>query len=97
MFTATEAEAAAILTAFEHGDEFAPAVELRRRFPGVTDNAEGARMRPDYRRMEAADVALGRAESAAAGLQETLRGTRAGAGWLIIGVTAGDTFSHSPQ
>jgi hypothetical protein len=40
MFTATEAEAAAIRTAFEQGGEFAAAVELRRLFPGVTDNAE---------------------------------------------------------
>ena len=32
--------AAAIRTAFEQGGEFAAAVELRRLFPGVTDNAE---------------------------------------------------------
>jgi hypothetical protein len=40
MFAVTEAEAAAIRTAFEQGGEFAAAVELRRLFPGVTDNAE---------------------------------------------------------
>jgi len=40
MFTVTEAEAAAIRTAFDQGGEFAAAVELRRLFPGVTDNAE---------------------------------------------------------
>ena len=40
MFAVTEAEAAAIRTAFERGGEFAAAVELRRLFPGVTDNAE---------------------------------------------------------
>ena len=40
MFTVTEAEAAAIRAAFERGGEFAAAVELRRLFPGVTDNAE---------------------------------------------------------
>jgi hypothetical protein len=40
MFTVTEAEAAAIRAAFEQGGEFAAAVELRRLFPGVTDNAE---------------------------------------------------------
>jgi hypothetical protein len=39
MFTVTEAEAAAIRTAFDQGGEFAAAVELRRLFPGVTDNA----------------------------------------------------------
>ena len=40
MFVVTEAEAAAIRTAFEQGGEFAAAVELRRLFPGVVDNAE---------------------------------------------------------
>jgi hypothetical protein len=40
MFSVTEAEAAAIRTAFEQGGEFAAAVELRRLFPGVTDNAK---------------------------------------------------------
>jgi hypothetical protein len=40
MFTVTEAEAAAIRTAFEKGGELSAAVELRRLFPGVTDNAE---------------------------------------------------------
>jgi hypothetical protein len=40
MFTVTEAEAAAIRTAFEQHGEFAAAVELRRLFPGVTDLAE---------------------------------------------------------
>ena len=40
MFTATEAEAAAIRAAFNQGGEWAAAIELRRLFPGVTDNAE---------------------------------------------------------
>jgi hypothetical protein len=40
MFTVTEAEAAAIRTAFDQGGEFAAALEVRRRFPGVIDNAE---------------------------------------------------------
>jgi hypothetical protein len=40
MFTVTEMEAAAIRAAFEQGGEFAAAAELRRLFPGVTDNAE---------------------------------------------------------
>ena len=38
--TVTEAEAAAIRTAFDQGGEFAAAVELRRPFPGFNDNAE---------------------------------------------------------
>ena len=40
MFVVTEAEAAAIRTAFEQGGELAAALELRRLFPGVTDMAE---------------------------------------------------------
>jgi hypothetical protein len=40
MFVVSEAEAAAIRAAFDHGGELAAAVELRRLFPGVTDNAE---------------------------------------------------------
>jgi hypothetical protein len=40
MFAVTEAEAAAIRTAFDQGGEFAAALELCRLFPGVTDNAE---------------------------------------------------------
>jgi hypothetical protein len=40
MFTVTKAEAAAIRAAFERGGEFAAAIELRRLFPGVTDNVE---------------------------------------------------------
>ena len=40
MFVVTEAEATAIRTAFDQGGELAAAVELRRLFPGVTDNAQ---------------------------------------------------------
>jgi hypothetical protein len=40
MFVVSEAEAAAIRAAFDHGGELAAAVELRRLFPGITDNAE---------------------------------------------------------
>ena len=36
----SEAEAAAIRSAFNRGGELSAAVELRRLFPGVTDNAE---------------------------------------------------------
>ena len=40
MFVVTEADAAAIRVVFEQHGEFAAAVELRRLFPGVLDNAE---------------------------------------------------------
>ena len=40
MFAVTEAEATAIRTAFDRGGELSAAVELRRLFPGGTDNAQ---------------------------------------------------------
>ncbi len=40
MFVVTEAEAAAIRTAFEQRGELSAAVELRRLFPAVTDTAQ---------------------------------------------------------
>jgi hypothetical protein len=39
MFVVTEADAAAIKEAYETGGELSAAVELRRRFPGIIDNA----------------------------------------------------------
>jgi hypothetical protein len=38
MFVITEADAVAIRTTFEQRGEFAAAIELRRLFPGITDN-----------------------------------------------------------
>jgi hypothetical protein len=40
MFVVSEAKAAAIRAAFEQRGELAAAVELRRLFPGVTDNVQ---------------------------------------------------------
>jgi hypothetical protein len=40
MFVVNEAEAAAIRTAFDRGGELSAAVELRRLFPGITDNSQ---------------------------------------------------------
>ena len=40
MFAVTEAEAAQIRDAYDSGGEFTAAVELRRIFPGITDNAK---------------------------------------------------------
>jgi hypothetical protein len=39
MFTVSNSEAAAIRDAYERSGELAAAVELRRLFPGITDNA----------------------------------------------------------
>jgi hypothetical protein len=40
MFIVSEADAAAIRAAFDQGGELSAAVELRRLFPGVIDNAQ---------------------------------------------------------
>ncbi len=39
MFMVNEVDAAAIRTAFQEGGELSAAIEVRRRFPGITDNA----------------------------------------------------------
>jgi hypothetical protein len=40
MIVLTELDAAAIRAAFDQDGEFVAALELRRRFPGITDNAK---------------------------------------------------------
>jgi hypothetical protein len=40
MFIVTEADAVAIREVFERDGELSAAIELRKRFPGVTDNAK---------------------------------------------------------
>jgi hypothetical protein len=40
MFVVTEEEEAAIRAVYEQRGEFAAALELRRLFPGITDNAQ---------------------------------------------------------
>ena len=40
MFVVTEADAAATRAVYEQRGEFSAAIELRRRFPGITDNAQ---------------------------------------------------------
>jgi hypothetical protein len=40
MYVVSEADAAAIREAYETGGELSAAIELRRRFPGITDNAK---------------------------------------------------------
>ena len=39
MFVVTEADTAAIRDVFERDGELSAVIELRRRFPGITDNA----------------------------------------------------------
>ncbi len=40
MFVVTEADAAAIRAVFHQEGELSAAIEVRRRFPGITDNAK---------------------------------------------------------
>ena len=40
MFVVSEADAAAIREIFEREGEFAAGIEVRRRFPGIVDNAK---------------------------------------------------------
>jgi hypothetical protein len=40
MFTVSEAETAAIRTAFDEGGDLSAALKLRRLFPGVSDNVK---------------------------------------------------------
>ena len=40
MFVVTAADATAIRAVYEQRGEFAAAIELRRRFPGITDNVQ---------------------------------------------------------
>ena len=40
MFVVTDADAAAIRAVYEQRGEFAAAIELRRQFPGITDNRQ---------------------------------------------------------
>ena len=40
MFVVTEADAAAIRAVYEQRGELSAAIELRRRFPGIADNAQ---------------------------------------------------------
>jgi hypothetical protein len=43
MFVVSQEEAAAIRTAYDEGGELSAAVELRRLFPGITDNENARR------------------------------------------------------
>jgi hypothetical protein len=43
MFTVDESTAEAIRRAYEEGGELSAVVELRRRFPGITDNVNARR------------------------------------------------------
>ena len=44
MFSVSEAQAAAIRTAFEREGELSAGVELRRLFPGITDGARARQL-----------------------------------------------------
>jgi len=44
MFSISDKDIAAIQAAFERGGQFAAAIEVRRLFPGIPDNAEARRI-----------------------------------------------------
>ena len=48
MFVVTEEDEAAIRAVYQQRGEFAAAVELRRRFPGITDNAQARECAAPY-------------------------------------------------
>lgn len=63
MFSVTEADAAAIRAVFEQEGELSAAIELRRRFPGIPDNArarECARMIAGWRPLPAPPASVTR-------------------------------------
>jgi len=69
MFIVTEEDEAAIRAVYEQRGEFAAAIELRQRFPGITRQRAGTGMRPDHRRLEAAAAAPGEAAVTAGALR----------------------------
>ena len=56
----SEAQAAAIRAVFEQRGELSAVAELRRLFPGVTDNRQAPRVRARDRRLEAAQAVAAR-------------------------------------
>ena len=71
MFVVSEAEAAAIRTAFEQQGELSAAIELRRLFPGITDNLQARECRARHRRLEAAAATPSQAASAPGALKRS--------------------------
>ena len=63
MFVVTEEDEAAIRAAYQQRGEFAAAVELRQRFPGIHRQRAGAGVRPHHRGLEAATAATGEADT----------------------------------
>ena len=62
MFCVSESEATAIRTAYEQKGELAAAIEVRRLFPGITDNANArtcARVIAGWKPLPAGDTSAG--------------------------------------
>jgi hypothetical protein len=90
MFVVTEAEAAAIRAVFDQQGELSAAVELRRLFPGITDNAQArecartiAGWKPLPGGVAASDGCVG-----AGGRSTTRRRARGGSGRRSLSVCA---------
>jgi hypothetical protein len=76
MFLVTEADADAIRAIFNQEGELSAAIELRRRFPGITRQRQGADICSDDRRMETAAGSAVLGYPAAAPRRERVRSVR---------------------
>jgi hypothetical protein len=74
MFLLTEADAAAIRAIYEQEGELSAAIELRRRFPGITDNAKARACVRSIARLGAVTVDAGEGDPAASRQQVGLEG-----------------------
>ena len=86
MFVVSEADAAAIRTAFEQRGELSAAVELRRRFPGIFRYRPRKGMRPHHRELEAVATTSASADPGSRSL-----GRRAEFHWFLSGLRQADS------
>ena len=74
MFVVTEADEAAIRAVYQQRGEFAAAIELRRRFPGITDNVQAPECVCTIARLETAATGGADAQGAAVTPDDLTRG-----------------------
>jgi hypothetical protein len=64
MFVIADADPSAIRALLNEEGELSAAIELRRRFPGLSGQREGAGLREDHGRLDAAAGAVGHSDAA---------------------------------